>query len=132
VATGSSWVSWLRLPRAVDYVKLPCVTKVADNEYEAKTLGIEFDAIRSIRESIIFATAVSFLPHLVFVDNVPLGMKGEMIPTLHNLREQRPDARVITDRRFRVGFWRDTAAPMTDHQPGSRSSTRRCLEQQSN
>ncbi len=95
VATGSSWVPSLRLPRAVDYVKLPCVTKVADDEYKAKTLDIEFDAIRSIRESIIFATAASFLPHWVFVDNVPLGMKGEMVPTLHNLREQRPDARVI-------------------------------------
>jgi predicted glycosyltransferase len=95
VATGSSWVPSLRLPPAVDYVKLPCVTKVGDNHYEAKTLAVEFDTIRSVRESILFATTTSFAPHWVFVDNVPLGMKGEMVHTLRYVREKCRDTRVI-------------------------------------
>src|SRR3989442_10430199 len=95
VATGSSLLPSLRLPPAVDYVKLPCVSKVGDEQYEARTLGLEFETIRSLREAILFATATSFAPHLLFVDNVPLGMKGEMTRTLRHIRAHCPDTRVI-------------------------------------
>jgi predicted glycosyltransferase len=59
VATRSSLVLSLRLAPAVDYVKLPCVTKAGDDRYEAKTLDVEFETLRSLREAILFATAIS-------------------------------------------------------------------------
>ena len=91
VLSGSSSLPCLRLPTGVDYVKLPCVTKLADEHYESKFLNLEFDDLRSLREAIIFSVVANYGPDLVFVDNVPLGMKGEMRRTLEYLRERRSD-----------------------------------------
>jgi len=95
VASGSPWLPSLRVPPSVDYIKLPCVTKTGAERYEAKTLRVDFDTVRSMRESIVLATATAFAPDWVFVDNVPLGMKSEMVQTLRYLREHRPETRVI-------------------------------------
>jgi predicted glycosyltransferase len=95
VLTGSSAVHTLRIPRGVDYVKLPCVTKVGDEQYESKFLNLSFETLRALREEIIFSTATSYVPHLLFVDNVPLGMKGEMVRTLHHVRRSYPGTEII-------------------------------------
>ena len=95
VLSGSSSLPCLRLPPGVDYVKLPCVTKLADEHYEAKFLNLEFQDLRSLREEIIFSVVTNYAPDLVFVDNVPVGMKGEMRKTLAYLREHRRDTMVV-------------------------------------
>jgi predicted glycosyltransferase len=95
VLSGSSSLPCLRLPPGVDYVKLPCVTKLADEHYESKFLNLEFQDLRSLREEIIFSAVASYAPDLVFVDNVPVGMKGEMLKTLAYLREHRRDTTVV-------------------------------------
>ncbi|MEQ1758400.1 MAG: glycosyltransferase [Vicinamibacterales bacterium] len=95
VLTGSSAISTLPIPKGVDWVKLPCVTKVADEEYRSKFLALGFDAIRSVRREIIFSTAQFYRPSLVLVDNVPLGLKGELRRTLEALREWDPEVRVV-------------------------------------
>jgi predicted glycosyltransferase len=95
VLSGSSSLPCLRLPPGVDYVKLPCVTKLADEHYEAKFLNLEFQDVRSLRQEIIFSVVANYAPDLVFVDNVPVGMKGEMRKTLAYLREHRRDTMVV-------------------------------------
>jgi len=95
VLTGSSAVHTLRIPRGVDYVKLPSVTKVGDERYESKFLNLNFETLRAIREEIIFRTATTYVPHVLFVDNVPLGMKGEIVKTLHHLRHSYPETEII-------------------------------------
>jgi len=95
VLTGSAAVHTLRIPRGVDYVKLPSVTKVGDEQYESKFLNLHFETLRALREEIIFRTAASYAPHVLFVDNVPLGMKGEMVKTLHHLRRAYPETEII-------------------------------------
>lgn len=95
VLTGSSAVHLLRIPDRVDYVKLPCVTKVGDEHYESKFLNLDFDAIRALREEIIFRTAVNYAPDMILIDNVPLGMKGELLKTLHYFREFHSGTRII-------------------------------------
>src|SRR5262249_36137461 len=116
VLSGSSSLPCLRLPRGVDYVKLPCVTKLADEHYEAKFLNLGFQDLRSLREEIIFSVVANYAPDLVFVDNVPVGMKGEMRKTLTYLREHRRDTMVVLT--FRdildepshvIGHWRSQA-----------------------
>ena len=62
VLTGSSAVHTLRIPRGVDYVKLPCVTKVGDERYESKFLNLNFETLRALREEIIFRIAMSYVP----------------------------------------------------------------------
>lgn len=95
VLTGSSSVSSLPIPAGVDWVKLPCVTKADDGEYRSRYLPIGFDAIRSVRREIIYSTAQAYRPSLVFVDNVPLGLKGELRRTLESVRRWNPDVRVV-------------------------------------
>lgn len=92
ILTGSSAVQGLKLPEGVDYVKLPSVTKVGNEAYESKFLRVEFDAIRQLREQLILSSVAAFQPDVVFVDNVPLGMKKELLPALEYLRSlpQRP------------------------------------------
>jgi len=95
VLTGSSAVHSLRIPQGVDYVKLPCVTKMGNGQYKSKFLRLDFEALLKLREELIFSTAATYSPDLVFVDNVPLGMKGEMVKTLRHLRDLRPETRTI-------------------------------------
>lgn len=99
VLTGAAAAHSLRIPHGVDYVKLPSVTKVADECYRSKFLDLNFDVVRSLREEIIFRTTVNYSPDIFFVDNVPLGLKGEIIKTLRYLREFRPGTQVILNLR---------------------------------
>jgi predicted glycosyltransferase len=95
VLTGSAAIAMLPMPAGVDYVKLPCVTKVADEQYRSRFLPLGFEAIRSVRRDIIQSTARAYQPSLVMVDNVPLGLKGELRRTLEELRTWNPQVRVV-------------------------------------
>lgn len=95
VLTGSSVVSTLPVPPGVDWIKLPCVTKVANGQYRSRFLPLAFDAVRSVRRDIISSTAKAYRPSLVFVDNVPLGLEGEMRPALEALRQSVPKVRIV-------------------------------------
>ncbi|MEQ1869712.1 MAG: glycosyltransferase [Vicinamibacterales bacterium] len=95
VLTGSSTISSLPMPAGLDWVKLPGVTKVDDGEYQSRHLPLAFDAVRSVRRDVIYSTARAYQPSLVFVDNVPLGLKGELRCTLETLRIWNPGVRVV-------------------------------------
>ena len=95
VLTGCSAVHSLRIPKGVDYVKLPSVTKIGDGQYKSKFLRLDFEALRTLREELILTTATTYSPDVLFVDNVPLGMKGEIVRTLSHLRDSSPETRII-------------------------------------
>lgn len=95
VLTGSAAISMLPMPAGVDYVKLPCVTKVGDEQYQSRFMPLGFEAIRAVRRDIIQSVALAYRPSLVLVDNVPLGLKGELRRTLDSLRTSNPDVRVV-------------------------------------
>lgn len=99
VLTGASAAHSLRIPQGIDYVKLPSVNKVGDECYQPKFLNLTFDEVRSMREEIIFRTSANYLPDLFFVDNVPLGLKGEIVKTLRYLREFCPRTQIILNLR---------------------------------
>ncbi|MGH9883825.1 MAG: glycosyltransferase family protein [Pyrinomonadaceae bacterium] len=99
IITGASAAHSLRIPPGVDYVKLPSVTKVGDEHYESKFLNLDFAEVRSMREEIIFRTTLNYSPDIFFVDNVPLGLKCEIVKTLRYLREFRPHTQVILNLR---------------------------------
>ena len=86
VVTGSPMAHGFRIPPSVDYVKLPSVAKIDNEQYESRFLDVSFQDIFRLREEIIFRTAVTYQPDFVFVDNVPLGMKGEIRKALEFIR----------------------------------------------
>lgn len=95
ILTGSNVAGSLELPPNVDYVKLPSVRKVTNSRYEARRLGLEGNDVMSLRAEIIKETFRSFGPDILIVDKAPLGVHGDLLPTLRLARERGPRCRVV-------------------------------------
>jgi predicted glycosyltransferase len=95
VVTGSPLAHEFQLPPGADYAKLPSVVKVGQGWYEPSALPIPFAAIRGLRSDLLLATARHFRPDLLLVDNVPAGLKGELVPTLIHLKKTSPGTRLV-------------------------------------
>lgn len=93
--TGSPVVQRLQLPEGMDYIKLPCLTRTAREEYGARYLGLSAEELVRMRAEIILAAAKHFAPEVLLVDKKPLGVKGELGPTLRFLQAERPATRMV-------------------------------------
>jgi predicted glycosyltransferase len=92
--SGSPVIHRVELPPRVDCLKLPSVVKLGNEVYGSRELGLSGKEIRNLRRSVILAGVREFQPDLLMVDNVPLGMKSELRPTLRYLRRHRPRSRI--------------------------------------
>lgn len=99
ILTGSPVAPYMPLPEGADLVKLPSVVKSGPESYRSRDLGVSFSQVKRIRRDLIRRAAESFRPHLFLVDNVPLGMKGEILPTLRWLRTSSPETKIALDLR---------------------------------
>jgi len=91
IVTGSAVAHRFPFPERVDYVKLPAVRKVSSERYEARSLNMPDDSIAHLRANILLRTVQDFDPGIVLVDHSPVGMRGELRPTLEWLNSRRPD-----------------------------------------
>ncbi len=94
ILSGSPIAHRFAFPPGVDYVKLPSVVKSGPDTYVARDLSISKRDIRRMRAQLIADAVGHFRPHVLLVDNVPLGMKGELLPTLKRLKRHRPDTAI--------------------------------------
>ncbi len=83
IVTGSPVSHKYEFPPRVDYVKLPSVRKVGPEKYEPRTLTASFETVLSLRSELVLKSVQSFQPHVLLVDHSPVGMKGELLPTLN-------------------------------------------------
>jgi predicted glycosyltransferase len=93
--TGSSMIHAFRLSSKIDYVKLPCVHRQARNKYISKYLRTSFKEISEMREQLIYAAFRGFRPHIVLVDKVPIGIKGELLKSIDWLKANQPGSKLI-------------------------------------
>ena len=93
--TGSPMIHAFRIPDRMDYVKLPCIDRVAAETYQPRFLADCADEVRSTRRAILERTAVSFQPDLVIVDKRAAGIDGEMLPALAALRALPRPPRIV-------------------------------------
>lgn len=114
LVTGSAMAHAFRMPPGVDYIKLPSVHKLGNEAYESRSLPIPFEDLLAMRAELIQRTVAAYKPDFLFVDNVPLGMKAELRPTLEYVREALPDTKVILNLRDIIDsashvlpLWRD-------------------------
>ncbi|MEO6710637.1 MAG: response regulator [Planctomycetota bacterium] len=89
--TGSSALHRYPLPPGVDTIKLPSVRKVSAERYEARSLKVGDDQVLDLRTDLSLHSIQGFDPHVLLVDHSPLGMGGELLPTLEWLKRNRPD-----------------------------------------
>lgn len=94
LVTGSPMVHEFRLRPGLDYIKLPCLSRVGRDEYSAKSLGTDISQLMQLRSGLILAAARDFNPDVVLVDKKPDGVKHELKSTLAYLKKNKPCCRV--------------------------------------
>ncbi len=88
IVSGSQIAGAFDFRARVDFVKIPSVIKLYNGEYDSIGEYIDLDDILEMRKLIIQRTAEAFQPDLFIVDKEPLGLRGELIPTLEMMRKQ--------------------------------------------
>ncbi|WP_417684555.1 glycosyltransferase family protein [Roseibium sp.] len=86
ILSGSPIIGSFEFRSRVDFVRIPGVIKLRDGEYTPLSLHLNIDHTLAIRASIIEHTAKVFEPDIFIVDKEPLGLRGEVLPTLEALK----------------------------------------------
>ena len=95
ILTGSPLVGRFSVPDQIDFVRIPGMIKMTNEEYLPLSIKINPKHALDIRKNIIKATAKTFQPKLFIVDKEPLGLKKEVLPTLKWLKRSLPGAKAI-------------------------------------
>ncbi|NNE07382.1 MAG: hypothetical protein HKN20_02345 [Gemmatimonadetes bacterium] len=82
IMTGSDVATRFPNPDGIDFVKLPTIQKVGNDEYVSRDLDLDADEIFAIRTSMMRSIYESFRPDIVVVDKHPTGVRGELLPLL--------------------------------------------------
>lgn len=70
----------------IDVIKIPGVLKQADGSYASRAEGVDLAKTLSMRQALISGTAQAFAPDIFIVDKEPMGLLGEVEPTLIELQ----------------------------------------------
>ncbi len=89
IISGSQIAGAFDFRARVDFVKIPSVIKLYNGEYDSIGEYIDLDDILEMRKLIIQRTAEAFQPDIFIVDKEPMGLKGELVPTLEMMRKQK-------------------------------------------
>jgi predicted glycosyltransferase len=95
ILTGSPIAGRFDFAEGIDFVRIPGMIKMTNEEYLPLSIKINPGHALEIRKSIIKTTAKTFQPHLLIVDKEPLGLKKEVLPTLRWMRRALPKARTV-------------------------------------
>jgi predicted glycosyltransferase len=95
ILSGSPMLHSFRLPKGLDYIKLPCLNRGTSGEVSAKYLGTSTDETVKLRSQLILSAIASFKPDVFLVDKKPYGMQNELQPSLAYLRENLPETRRV-------------------------------------
>jgi predicted glycosyltransferase len=88
ILSGSPIIGAYGFRQRVDFVRFPGVVKLRNGAYSAKGLDISIEHVIAFRRDLIKASAAAFKPDLFLVDKEPLGLRAEVLPTLHDLKRQ--------------------------------------------
>lgn len=95
IITGSVLAGRFKIPMGIDFVRVPGMIKVTNEQYLPLSMKLEATEVLEIRKKIILATAKAFSPDFFIVDKAPLGLKREVYDTLHWIKEALPRCRSI-------------------------------------
>jgi len=88
ILSGSPIIGSFDFRARVDFVRVPGVVKLRNGEYTPLNLHLDIAEMLSMRASIIEHTAEIFDPDLFIVDKEPVGLRGEVLPTLKALKRR--------------------------------------------
>jgi len=93
--TGSPIVGRFDFPPQIDFVRVPGMIKMTNDEYFPLSIKINTRHALKIRQTIITSTAKAFQPKVFIVDKAPLGLKREILPTLQWFKRSQPHTHTI-------------------------------------
>jgi predicted glycosyltransferase len=86
ILSGSPIIGSFDFRARVDFVRVPGVIKLRNGEYTSLKLHMDVEETLALRASIVEHTAKIFDPDMFLVDKEPLGLRGEVEPTLKQLK----------------------------------------------
>jgi len=95
IVTGSPVIHSFRVPEGIDYIKLPCLDRVAADNYRPKFLADWSAEVTRLRRAILRRTVLGFGPDLMIVDKRAGGIDGELVDTLRTLRRSSRPVRLV-------------------------------------
>lgn len=95
ILTGSPIVGRFDFPPGIDFVRIPGMIKQSNTVYIPHSIKVSPNHALRMRTDIITATAQAFDPSLFIVDKVPIGLRGEVLPTLQWFRKNRPQSQLV-------------------------------------
>lgn len=95
ILSGSPMLHSFRLPRGLDYIKLPCLNRGPCGELSAKYLGTAVEETTLLRSQLILSAIASFRPDVFLVDKKPYGMRNELQQSLEYLKTELPDTQQV-------------------------------------
>ena len=90
IVTGSILVGRFKIPNRIDFVRIPGMIKVTNEQYLPLSMRLGSAEVLEIRKKIILASAMALQPDFFIVDKAPLGLKREVVDTLHWLKSDLP------------------------------------------
>lgn len=93
--SGSPMLHSFRLPKGLDYIKLPCLNRGTSGELSAKYLGTEIEETVLLRSHLLLSAIASFKPDVFLVDKKPYGMRNELQVSLEYLRSELPETQLV-------------------------------------
>ncbi|MCZ6846774.1 MAG: hypothetical protein O7F69_12840 [Alphaproteobacteria bacterium] len=88
IISGSPVIGNFEFRDRVDFVRLPGVIKLQNGEYMPLKLLMDIEETVALRAAIILHTAAAFDPDVFIVDKEPHGLRGEVLETLHMLKQR--------------------------------------------
>lgn len=89
IVSGSPIIGSYEFRSGIDFVRIPGVVKQIDTgEYDSANLRVNVEHTLEMRTRIIRDTADIYRPDLFIVDKEPLGLRGEVGPALHLLKQR--------------------------------------------
>jgi predicted glycosyltransferase len=76
--SGSPMIHAFRIPRGVDYIKLPGVVRTEKRRNVVKSLKMGYADVIRLRANLILRAALGYRPDLILVDKRPLGIGNEL------------------------------------------------------
>ncbi|MDZ8106292.1 MAG: glycosyltransferase [Nostoc sp. DedQUE12a] len=95
VVSGSPMLHSFRLPKRLDYIKLPCLNRGTSGEMSVKYLGIEIHETVKLRSELILSAIANFKPDVFLVDKKPYGIRNELKSTIEYLTTKLPQTPLI-------------------------------------
>lgn len=84
-----------RIPKGIDYIKLPCLDRIDVDCYEPQYLPSCSTEVKRTRRTILEKAVLGFNPDLMIVDKQPAGVGSELLDTLQAMQRERCSTKLV-------------------------------------